>query len=117
MKASVKVMNSYNYCHFEVCLGTDEDLSIEQVDDLRKAAQRLVDKAVDQYKVAQNRIPYQYGRYQALEKEVKIIKENYPMSEWTPEQKAKVKKLADFRFYDYQNDWEDDWDNCTEEEY
>jgi hypothetical protein len=108
MKASVKVMNSYDYCHFEICLGTDDDCTIEQADALRKEAQRLVDKAIAQYKIAKNKIQYQHGFHEGLSKEVRIIKENYPMPEWTPEQKAKVKALEDFRFYDYQDDWEDD---------
>ncbi|MBN1625007.1 MAG: hypothetical protein JW944_00670 [Deltaproteobacteria bacterium] len=106
-KCSVKVMNSYDYCHFEICLGTDEDLTIDQVNELRKDAQRLVDKSVAQYKIAKNHIPYQDGKHADLERKVKIIKENFPTSEWTPEQKATVKALDDFRFYDYQNDWDD----------
>jgi hypothetical protein len=107
-KASVKVMNSHDYCHFEVCLGTDEDISLNEVNEMRKDAQRLVDKAIEQYKIAKKRIPYQYNNHKSLEKEVQIIKENYPMSEWTPDQKAKVKALADFQYYDYQNDWYED---------
>jgi len=51
-KASVKIMRSYDYCHFEICLGTDEDIPLVDVDKIRKDAQRLVDKAVDQYKIA-----------------------------------------------------------------
>ena len=107
MKASVKVMNSYDYCHFEVCLGSDEDLSLEAINELRKDAQRLVDKAISQYKIAKNLIPYQPHEHKKLQEKVQIIKENYPMSEWTPEQKATVKALDDFRFYDYQDEWND----------
>ena len=107
MKASVKVMNSYDYCHFEVYLGSDEDMSLKQIDDMRKDAQRLVDKAIDQYKTAKTLIPYQPGKHKELKRLVQIIKENYPSSEWTPEQKATVKALDDFEFYDYQDDWEE----------
>jgi histidinol phosphatase-like enzyme len=106
-KASVKVMNSYDYCHFEICLGSDEDMSLDQINGMRKDAQRLVDKAVEQYKIAKNRIPYQGGQHSDLEKQVKIINENFPKSEWTPQQKATVKAYDDFRFYDYQDDWEE----------
>lgn len=49
-KASVKVMRSYDYCHFEVNLGTDQDLSAQDVDDMRRVAATLTDKAVADYK-------------------------------------------------------------------
>lgn len=52
-KASVKVMLSYDYCHFEICLSSDNDMTLDQVDNLRKDAQRLADKSVSQYKKAQ----------------------------------------------------------------
>ena len=52
MKGSVKIMLSYDYSHFEVCLGSDEDMSIKQVNELRKQAQRLADEAVRQYHMA-----------------------------------------------------------------
>lgn len=107
-RASVKVMRSYDYCHFEVTLGTDEDMTLEQVDDMRKSAQRLADRAVLQYALAKKLIPSQKYEYGELGRQVKAIKENYPKSEWTPEQKAKVKALADFVFYDYQDDWQID---------
>jgi len=108
-KASVKVMNSYDYCHFEICLGTDdENTTLNQVDEMRKDAQRLVDKAVAQYKIAKKRILYQKTERTNLEKECQIIKENYPKSEWTPQQKASIKALDDFTWYDYQDDWYDE---------
>jgi hypothetical protein len=53
--ASVKVMRSHDYCHFEVALSATIDDGLErpvQVDELRKTAARLADKAVEQYKVA-----------------------------------------------------------------
>lgn len=109
-KGSVKVMRSYDYCHFEVALASDAEMTLEEVDDMRKEAMRLVDKAVNQYtlaKAAVDRSPYNSAPRKRLEREVQIINENYPKSEWTPEQKAKVKALEDFRFYDYQDDWGD----------
>lgn len=52
----VRVMRSHDYNHFEVCLplpsGTESmkhDLAVMVVDDIRKDAARLVDKAVLQY--------------------------------------------------------------------
>ena len=112
MGASVKIMLSYDYCHFEVCLSTSqEDLILCQVDDMRKDCQRLADKAVRQYQIAKKSITGQERGSIArkeLEKKVQIIKENFPQSEWTPEQKATVKALDDFKFYDYQDNWDDD---------
>lgn len=52
--ASVKVMQSFNYCHFEVCttIENDEGLTKAEIDDARKDCQRLTDKAIEQYKKA-----------------------------------------------------------------
>ena len=113
MGASVKIMLSYDYCHFEVSLSSDDEMTLNQVNEMRKDCQRLVDKAVHQYKIAKSEASKMiYGTEKArLEKEVRIIKENYPKSEWTPEQKASVKALEDFQYYDYQDDWEN-WGEC-----
>ncbi|MFA5186750.1 MAG: hypothetical protein WC551_09760 [Patescibacteria group bacterium] len=111
-KCSVKVMRSYDYCHFEVCLGSDENLTLQQIDDLRKDAARLADKAVRQYKIAKGRA-FEDARHSAtrleLEFIVRAIKENIPKSEWSPEDKATVKALDDWNYepYDYQDDWTD----------
>ena len=113
--ASVKVMRSYDYCHFEVNLAANVDCPsdspewFEQVDNLRKNAARLADKAVAQYMVAKaahqaeetSWCPMRYAAEQA---------ERTPESERAPEEKAAIKALADARFarrhYDYQDDWE-----------
>lgn len=115
MSASVKIMRSYDYCHFEVCLGTDEELTLLQVDEMRKEAARLVDKAVEQYKIAKSVRDYQcqsHYKYEGLEKEVNEIIANVPESERTPEHKATLKKWGDYCHkmrceYDYQDDWEE----------
>ncbi len=90
-----------------------EFVTLEEVDDLRKDAQRLVDKAIRQYKVAKRVAAIDRTEYPELERRVKVIKENYPQSEWTPEQMAIVKELEDRKFraslsYDYEDDW-DEW--------
>lgn len=109
MNASVKVMNSYDYCHFEVALSA-EDVTIEDVDILRKEAQRLVDKSIKQYKIAKRIASQAPDSY--MSSKARSIKENFPKSEWTPEQAAMVKAYDDAVFaashYDYQDDWEDD---------
>jgi len=119
MDVSVKIMNSYDYSHFEMTL-SEGSLNLHEANELRKEAQRLVDKAIQQYKKAKaiesERINLA-GEIDKMRREVRIIKENFPESEWTPEQKAKVKVLADREFfinsqYDYQDDWEEEYGGC-----
>lgn len=52
--ASVKVMQSYDYCHFEasMSLANDNGISKEEIDNARKECQRLTDKAVSQFKIS-----------------------------------------------------------------
>jgi len=52
--ASVKVMLSYDYCHFEVAMSLENEsgLTTKDIDNARKDCQRLADKAVNQYKTA-----------------------------------------------------------------
>jgi hypothetical protein len=117
--ASVKVMRSHDYCHFEVVLGTsDADLTTQQIDDLRKTAARLADKAVAQYVTAKEaeakrtNAGYSLARYA---KECEPI-EAKPEEERTPEEKATLKHFRDLihfsrRHYDYEDEWDNsDWD-------
>lgn len=52
--ASVKVMLSYDYSHFEASMSLENDngLTLKDIDEARKNCQRLADKAVGQYKTA-----------------------------------------------------------------
>lgn len=52
--ASVKVMLSYDYSHFEASMSLENDngLTTKDIDEARKTCQRLADKAVGQYKTA-----------------------------------------------------------------
>ena len=52
--ASVKVMLSYDYSHFEASMSLENDngISTKEIDEARKNCQRLADKAVSQYKTA-----------------------------------------------------------------
>jgi hypothetical protein len=99
--ASVKVMRSYDYCHFEIVLGSDTAFTPQQVDELRKTAARLADKAVAQYKVAkENAFKLEYDELTRQAKEVRKIGEK----DRTPEQMAILKRYQD-RAYDYEDDW------------
>lgn len=111
-EASVKIMLSYNYCHFEISKTIEgEELSQKDIDEARKDCQRLADKAVKQYQLAKSvetrRANLSYEKQQ-LEREVKQIKEK-PENTWTVTEKAKVKALADHN-WDLQFDYEDDFD-------
>lgn len=114
VSASVKVMRSHDYCHFEICLSSDSVMTSEAVDALRKTAARLADKAVEQYKAAKQNAELaaqdQY-KIEDLRRRRRRILET-PESEHTPEDKAILKALEDFehfarRRYDYSDDWQE----------
>jgi hypothetical protein len=112
-KASVKIMRSYDYCHFEICLGSDEEMTLDQIDAMRKEANRLVDKAVEQYKVQKQVLEFnsQYYKFERLNKIVEDIRKKSE-SEWTETEKANVKRFEDLchvmnKKYDYEDDYDD----------
>ena len=113
-KASIKVMNSYDYSHFEAFLASDKTMTIEEINGMRKVSQRLVDEAIRQYKkakemaIGKNNLRWEREN---LERQVETINKK-PKSEWTSEEKVKVKLIADEDWasqfdYDYEDDWED----------
>ena len=118
--ASVKVMLSYDYCHFEICKSTDEEVTNEQIDEMRKNCMRLADKAVRQYKIAKNTTGSQMIRkaeWAQLRREVAEI-EKRPEDDRTPREMAKVKLLRDRDWqeyirqrYDYEDEWEEEHDD------
>ena len=116
MAASVKIMLSYNYCHFEVSKSTDENLSDSEINEMRKDVQRLADEAVRQYEKAKT-----IAAENSRKEENKMFFENrikkyleIPESERTEEQKAFIKQAEDeeymkqyeFDEYDYEDDEE-----------
>lgn len=109
--ASVRVMRSHEFCHFEVALTSTLPLTLLGVDNLRKDCARLVDKAVEQFKRKKSALEMDDSfTTRQLRADVKGIKER-PESEWTPEDKATVKELGDREHrarYDYE-------DNVVEE--
>lgn len=106
MQASVKVLRSYDYCHFEVAL-TAECENLDAVNDLRKQAAVLVDEAVRQYKIAKakesKRDSRQWEMQNMLEKIQRI--EQIPESQWTVEQAALMRAHRDRTFW---KDFEED---------
>ncbi len=109
--ASVKVMRSFDYCHFEVALGLTHDIAITkgEVDDLRKDAARLADKAVEQYKIAKANFALLAEDEARMRREAKVVAELRARPELLPEDKARVKAFNDHKFrkrYSYEDDWE-----------
>ncbi len=77
--ASVKVMLSYDYSHFEsaISLENDEGLQGKEIDEARKVCQRLCDKAIGQYKTAKSHAASRSDgvyKMECFEKECKRIK-------------------------------------------
>lgn len=119
--ASVRVMKSFDYSHFEIVLSTNSDtpLSALEVDALRKQAAHLADKAVAQYQISKDAMVKRLAskdEKQYLQREVKKILEK-PEGDRSPNEMAKVKLLAEESYwrrreqdYDYQDDWEDDYE-------
>lgn len=99
--ASVKVMLSYDYSHFEALMALENDngLTLQEIDEARKDCQRLADKAVGQYKTAKEmaacRIENGY-RMQNFEAECKRIKDK-------SDQDRTIKEIAMLKQYENEN--------------
>lgn len=113
--ASVKVMLSYDYSHFEasMSLENEDGLSIKDIDEARKDCQRLADKAVSQYKTAKLKAAQRTdGEYKIknFDAQCKAI-ENKPEGDRTLNEIAMLKQYKDenwqAKFYDHY-DYDDD---------
>ncbi len=117
--ATVKVMRSHDYCHFEVSLSSSGAKSPEAVDELRKQAARLADKAVRQYRIAkinaqrlasntfeQEQRRMRVQRIREINEEERTVEQRADLKAWDDEQYA----LGRGSRYDYQDDWEYDED-------
>jgi len=113
--ASVKVMRSHDYCHFEVNLGSNEPLDTAGVDAMRKEAARLADKAVEQYKIAKENA--QKLESEGRSRSYAVARAEHiramPEGERSPDQQAELKAFDDAnwrasRAYNYEDDWRDD---------
>lgn len=108
--STVKVMLSYDYCHFEISKQIEGDeITQSDIDIARKDCQRLADKAVGQYKTAKmeaTKATSSSRERQQLEIDVAAIKQK-PEEQWSIYDKAKVKALSDYHQdwrYDYMDD-------------
>lgn len=115
--ASVKVMLSYDYSHFEASMSIENEsgLTMSDIDEARKKCQRLADKAVGQYKkakqMASNRSD---GEYQ-----MRNFQEQCERIKAKDEQDRTIKEIAMLKQYEdenwqanfmYEYDYDDDDD-------
>lgn len=116
--ASVKVMLSYDYSHFEASMSVENEsgLTMQEIDEARKKCQRLADKAVGQYKKAKEMAAMRSdGKYrmQNFEAECKRI-QNKDEQDRTVKEIAMLKQYEDENWqsqfsYDYDYDDDDDY--------
>jgi len=101
MKAAVKVMRSYDYCHFEVALSSDQEMDLDQINEMRKQAAILVDEAVRQYQTAKkaedNRQRHDWDKDRAINR-AKALYEK-PRSEWSVDEAAFMRSYEDRSFW------------------
>lgn len=117
--ASVKVMLSYDYCHFETSMQLENDngVTLKDIDDARKSCQRLAYKAAGQYKTAKEMAAKRVdGKYQVtnFEEQCKKIlaKDEHDR---TLKEIAMLKQFQDENWkaqfeYDYDYDDDDNYD-------
>lgn len=116
--ASVKVMLSYDYSHFEASMSIENEfgLMMSEIDEARKNCQRLADKAVSQYKKAKEMAAMRTdGKYKIDNFMAKCTQiENKPAGERTINEVAMLKQFHDEDWraqFDYRYDYEDDDEN------
>ena len=111
--ASVKVMLSHNYNHFEtsIILENEEGLNTEEINEARKDCMRLCDKAIIQYNQAKHAANKLCGLDEARKTlSIEVDKLRAKDGELTPEEKAKIKTLEDYN-WNKQFDYEDGFDD------
>jgi hypothetical protein len=113
MTGSVEIMLSYDYNHFKIALSSDKEMTLQEIDGMRKSAQRLIDKAVEQYKLSKKyaamRMQSQFEK-QAFIERIKQIKAKLE-EDRTIKEMAELKQYQDEQWelqFDYNYDYEDD---------
>ena len=94
-------MRSFDYCHFEVELASDQPLEVLEIDSMRKVCALLVDEAVRQYRIAKEcearRASKQFECQQFIAA-CERLKATVPQSQLTVEQAAMLRAYADRSF-------------------
>ena len=113
--ASVKVMLSYDYSHFEASMSLENDngLTVKEIDAARKDCQRLADKAVAQYKTAKAQAAQRNdGQYKMKNFEAECIKiKAKDTHDRTLREIAMLKQYENENWqaqFDYDYDYDDD---------
>lgn len=118
--ASVKVMLSYDYCHFETSMQIENEAGLTgtDIDCARKLCNRLANKAVNQYKIYKESVSKRANSvYEKSEFEKQCAKINTKA-----EQDRTIKEIAMLKQYqdedwqkqfDYNYDFEDDEENLS----
>lgn len=116
MSASVKIMLSHDYCHFEVSKSTDENVTDKEINQMRKDVQRLADEAVRQYRVAKEMAimrsnkQFEIENFEAQCKQIMAKEE----TNRTIKETAMLKQYQDekwMKHFEYEYDYEDDNEN------
>ena len=105
--ASVKVMLSYDYSHFEASMSVENDngLTVKEIYAARKDCQRLADKAVAQYKTAKAQAASRNdGQYKMKNFEAECIK-----IKAKDEHDRTLKEIAMLKQYENEN-WQAQFD-------
>ncbi len=116
--ASVKVMLSYDYSHFEASMQLENDngIDIKEIDEARKNCQRLADKAVAQYKTAKSSAARRSdGQYK-----MRNFEETCKAIEAKAEGDRTINEIAMLKQYkdeNWQRQFEDNYDYDDDENY
>ncbi len=116
--ASVKVMLSYDYSHFEASMSLENDkgLTIIEIDEARKSCQRLASKAVGQYKQAKDSA----ARRTDGEYKIKNFERTCQNIASKPEGDRTINEIAMLKQYqneEWQKQFEDNYDYDDDQEY
>jgi hypothetical protein len=100
-KATVRVMRSHDYCHFETSLSSDQELTLDEIDQMRKEAALLVDEAIRQYRISKKaedrRLTTHVQMEAALDRQKRL--ETKSRAEWTVDEAAFMRAYADREFW------------------
>jgi len=107
MSASVKIMLSYDYCHFEISKGSEQELTNKEINEMRKDVQRLADEAVRQYKKAKE-VAQNINNRKYIERDIKEIQSKLE-GDRTINEVARLKEYEDEKWeaqfvYNYDDD-------------
>jgi hypothetical protein len=93
-------MRSFDYCHFECTLSSDEPQTLDEIDGTRKAAAVLVDEAIRQYRIAKTKEYARNDTTETIKNKLKLADQLRKKEEHlTPEEAAFMKSVAERQFW------------------